>query len=276
MKSPIPKIIWQTYKDSKEDLDKYAQRCMHTWIVNNKSYEHRYLNDEEAGKLILSDYGKEWYELFINVPIGVVRGDIFRYLVIYRYGGVYSDLDTICRDPIDAWINGPIKKQNEYNSIFAAEIVGKQDIITNRVCQWTFASVPESPIFKNIIDNVYIALKNTDWSKIDNLVDAIHYISGPNIFTYSVLNTMGFAKSEEGKYIIDPKVNFASNSDYVNNSKYALENKVHIFGDKYFGIFNRKSVRHLYGGSNENWSLENSNYVQWKKENLNEKLIQKP
>lgn len=267
--TPIPKIIWQTYKDDLETTSIQLQKCVNSWKVNNKDYEHRYYNDNDAAELILKDFGQEWYDLFMNVPLGVIRADIFRYLVIYKYGGIYSDIDTICRVPIDTWITGPAKYEKDYNAIFAAEIVGKDIKVVDRICQWTFASAPNNPIFKNIVDNVFNALKNVDWSKVDNVVDTIHYVTGPNIFSYSILNEMGFAKTINGKYVTDPKLNLCNNSSYINQSEYAINNKVYIYGDKNLGFFNVKAVKHLYAGSNEEWAENNKTYAQWKKQIIN-------
>lgn len=262
----IPKIIWQTYKDDLDKTSIYIQKCVNTWKIYNKDYEHRYFNDQQAGELILKDFGQEWYDLFTNVPLGVIRADIFRYLVIYKYGGIYSDIDTICKVPIDNWINGPEKRKDSYKAIFAAELVGRDVLIADRICQWTFASSPENPIFKNIVDNVFVALKNTNWSKVDDMIKTIHYVTGPNIFSYSILNEMGFAKTIDGTYVIDSRVNLYNNAKYINDSEYAINNKVYIYGDKHVGFFNVKAVKHLYGGSNEQWAENNKDYIQWKKQ----------
>jgi hypothetical protein len=268
-KSSIPKIIWQTYKDDLDGASDQLKKCVNSWVVNNKGYEHRYYNDYDAGQLILKDYGPDWYDLFNTVPLGVIRADIFRYLVIYKYGGIYSDIDTVCKIPIDNWITGPDKYKKDYSAIFAAEIVGKDILIGDRICQWTFAATPNHPIFKNIVDNVYNALKTIKWDEVTDMVEAIHYVTGPNIFSYSVLSEMGFASFKNGKYYSDPKLNLCTNSGYINNSEYSLKNNVYIYGEKHLGFFNMKAVRHMYGGSNEEWAENNKNYVQWKKEAKN-------
>lgn len=264
----IPKIIWQTYKDDLDKTGEQIQRCVKSWKTMNKNYEHRYYNDAQAAELILKDFGKEWYDLFNNVPLGVIRADIFRYLVIYKYGGIYSDIDTVCKIPIDSWITGPDKFKKDYTAIFAAEIVGRDILVVDRICQWTFAAAPNHPILKSIVDNVYNALKETKWEDVTDVVNAIHYTTGPNIFSYSILNEMGFASLKNGIYLSDPKLNLCKNSSYINDSKYAIENKVYIYGDKHLGFFNVKAVKHLYGGSNEEWAENNKDYVQWKKQTI--------
>ena len=39
-----------------------------------------------------------------SLPKNVERADFFRYMVILKYGGVYSDIDTECRRPLSSII----------------------------------------------------------------------------------------------------------------------------------------------------------------------------
>lgn len=263
----IPKIIWQTYKDDLKSIPFQAQRCAATWKKQNRGYQYRYFNDKEAAEIILKDYGKEWHDLFINVPIGVVRGDIFRYLMIYKYGGIYSDIDTVCQVPISEWIDGPVGNKSDYDAIFSTEIF-KGDIYKHyRICQWTFAAAPGMNIFKNIIDRVKYQLETIDWNNVTDVNEAVHYVSGPEVFSFAILEAMGFATDQDGEYQIDKNVDLLENVSYVNNSKYSKDNKIFIYGDQHSGLFNRRAVKHLYAGSSENWN--DGVYVQWKKQTIN-------
>lgn len=259
----IPKIIWQTYKDDFKNIPVQAQKCAATWKKQNRGYKYNYLNDKEAAAIILKDFGQDWHDLFINVPIGVVRGDIFRYLMIYKYGGVYSDIDTTCQIPITEWIDGPVGKKGDYDAIFAVELLKGASQKPYRICQWTFAAKPGLEIFKNVIDNVKIKLETIDWNSIDNVNDAVHYVSGPDIFSLSILESMGFAHKTENGLEPDHKIDLLNNVSMVNNSQYAQDNKIFIYGDEHSGLFNRRAVKHLYAGSSENWN--DGVYVQWKK-----------
>jgi hypothetical protein len=263
----IPKIIWQTYKDDFNKIPVQAQRCANTWKKQNRGYKYNYFNDKEAASLILKDFGQEWHDLFVNVPVGVVRGDIFRYLMIYKYGGVYSDIDTICQIPASEWISGPIDSKGSYNAIFAVELLKGDSQKPYRICQWTFAAVPGLDIFKNIIDRVKIQLETIDWSSVTDINTAVHFVSGPDIFSLSILEEIGFAKEIDGHLVPDKSVDLLNNVSLINNSYYAKENKIFIYGDKHSGLFNRRAVKHMYAGSSENWN--DGTYVQWKKQTIN-------
>ena len=34
--------------------------------------------------------------IFIKLSLKVMKGDLWRYCVVYHYGGIYADADTIC------------------------------------------------------------------------------------------------------------------------------------------------------------------------------------
>jgi mannosyltransferase OCH1-like enzyme len=43
----------------------------------------------------------EFLPTYLSYPSGILRADIWRVLVLYKYGGVYADIDVECLKPID-------------------------------------------------------------------------------------------------------------------------------------------------------------------------------
>ena len=67
-------------------------------------YEHRYWNDSSAEALIREDY--PWFlDAWKNYPYPIQRADSLRYLVLYRYGGIFLDMDLHCRRSL-----GPLRR----------------------------------------------------------------------------------------------------------------------------------------------------------------------
>ena len=262
----IPKIIWQTYKTDFSDLPDTAKRTVQTWKRQNRGYKYKYLNDLEVEDFVLKYYGKDWHSLLLSVPLGVIKADIFRYLVIYQFGGIYTDLDTKCLMPIDTWVRGLRSPYKDYDAVFGAEVVGDGEF-PYRICQWTFAAKPGLEVFKTLIDNVYDALLNTDWSSVNDHNHTVHFTSGPNMFSYSILNHLGFAKTINSEHVYDPKINLLTNVDYLNNHKNTLKNNLYFYGNEHAYMFRRKAVQHMFAGSSEAWN--DGKYVQWKKQSIN-------
>lgn len=97
----VPKIIWQTGKDNFEDLKYPFNLNVETWKKLNPNWEYRYTNQQEKYDQIKSFGDSELIELSENVPHGVFLADIWRYVTIYQFGGVYADLDTAAKISLD-------------------------------------------------------------------------------------------------------------------------------------------------------------------------------
>jgi mannosyltransferase OCH1-like enzyme len=227
----IPKIIWQTYKDPQETLALYMHEAMDTWKNLNPEYEHRYMDDTQAAEFIKNEYGQEWYDIFISLPVGVMRGDLWRYMVIYKYGGVYADLDTECLKPISSWM-----------------IEDKEFIVcpetSDHFCQWTFASTSGNPILKSVLDLIKDRLLNPEYGS----PHFVHTHTGPAIWTDGIMK------------ILDIKVtNLIDDYLLLNSCNNAKLYKFHCYGGEQWRIFHFESVKHIYGS--QKW--DDGNYVQW-------------
>lgn len=237
----IPKVIWQTYQPEYDELPDYIKNVSSTWRTLNPDYEYKYMSDASAEKFILDTYGKDMHELFLNVPVGVMRGDMWRYLVIYEYGGVYTDLDTLCKKPISTWM------KDDKSFILCPEN-------NFHLCQWTFAAEPRHPAIKSVIDLMVDRLSNNpDWNRLH----FVHYHTGPAVWTDGILKYLGVDNSDEK--IID-------NSLVWNTLEKSIESGTFCYGGEDWRIFHMDACQHLYGS--QNW---HDGYEQWIKHPLADK-----
>jgi hypothetical protein len=127
----IPRIIWQTMKTSRVPviLKDYAN----TWIQNNPEYDYRFYDDDDIIEFLKKDF-PDYLEAYNKIKYGASKADLWRYLIIYKYGGVYSDLDCRCINPLRDWVN-PL-------SAYVTQLGENKDF-----CQWLIISVPQNPIF---------------------------------------------------------------------------------------------------------------------------------
>lgn len=227
----ISKIIWQTYKDPFSQLQPYMIDAINTWKTLNPEYEYRYMDDLQAAQFVLEEYGQEWYDIFLNLPLGVMRGDLWRYMVIYKHGGVYADLDTECLNPIKVWL------KEDYDMIVCPET----DI---HFCQWTFAASAGNPILKSVLDTIKEKLLSPEYG----LPHFVHTHTGPSIWTEGINKAL------------DLKVNnLITDYDLLNSSNNAKLYKFYCYGGDNWRIFHFVDVKHIYGS--QKWN--DGNYVQW-------------
>ena len=127
----IPKIIWQTMKSNQVPaiMKKYAD----TWIENNPEYEYRFFDDDDMIDFISSDF-PAYLEAFKKIKYGASKADLWRYLIMYKYGGVYVDMDCQCINPLRQWIDPGARYVTQLG-------------INKDFCQWLIISVPQNPIF---------------------------------------------------------------------------------------------------------------------------------
>jgi mannosyltransferase OCH1-like enzyme len=227
----IPKIIWQTYKLQENELMPYMIEAMDTWKTRNPEYEHRYISDQDAAQFVADNYGKEWFDIFVNVPLGVMRGDIIRYMLIYTYGGVYSDLDTWCLQPISTWM------KEEYDMIICPEN-------DTHLCQWTFAAAPKHPILKSVLDLIKEGFKDPNYEE----EHFVHKLTGPAVWTEGIRQSLDI-----------PRGALLTQMDKIQlKLPKAKKYKFYSYGSDNWRMFHNMAVKHLYGS--QNW---HEGYDQW-------------
>ncbi len=99
----IPRILHQTWRT--RDLPPAFVRFRAGWIAQHPEWEHRLYGDDEC-RAAADALGQPWAALYARLPTAIQRADLFRYLIVYRDGGVYADLDMECHRPLDGLLAG--------------------------------------------------------------------------------------------------------------------------------------------------------------------------
>ena len=89
----FPKIIHQSWKNQnlREDYKKYSQ----TWKDLHPDYEYRLWTDEDNLRLI-EEEDPDFVDDYNSYNHYIKRADAARYYYMYKYGGIYADLDFEC------------------------------------------------------------------------------------------------------------------------------------------------------------------------------------
>src|ERR1700723_370599 len=98
----IPRIIHQTVPDKANLDDLISQNILHLKSMN-RAWDYRLYDDKDCARFIADRYGAvmlSYYES-ITPRYGAARADLFRYLLIYEYGGVYLDIKSTIINPLD-------------------------------------------------------------------------------------------------------------------------------------------------------------------------------
>ena len=100
----IPKIIWQTHKFDLNNMPEPFVKCSSTWINKNIEWEYKYIKNSELPKFVKYNFGNDWYNLFISCPLEIMKVDIWKYMCLYTYGGLYVDADIKPLVPLHKFI----------------------------------------------------------------------------------------------------------------------------------------------------------------------------
>ena len=94
-KYKIPFIIHQTWV-SEESIPPEIKKVMNKNKQKNPNFEFRFYSDDDCYKFIKENYSPEFLEAYnlINPNYSAAKADLFRYLVMYKIGGVYIDIKS--------------------------------------------------------------------------------------------------------------------------------------------------------------------------------------
>jgi len=99
----IPKIIHQTWKS--RSLPDLMRPFAEKWKQLHPSWEYKLWTDI-ANREFIHDHFPEFLNKYDSYPYAIQRVDAIRYLLLYRYGGVYVDLDFECLKNLEPLIDG--------------------------------------------------------------------------------------------------------------------------------------------------------------------------
>lgn len=191
--SKIPKIIHQTYSSSvlPDELESIARDLR----LRNPDWEYRFYDEKARSSFILKNYDSEVYSIYnsINPSYGAARADLFRYLVLYKEGGVYLDIKSSCLVPLSDLIdendeffisNWPnLKGEEFYGAGLLKELKGLEH---GEYQQWYIISKPNSPFLEAVIDKVLSNIKKyTPW-KIGVAKVGVLRLTGPIPYTLAI------------------------------------------------------------------------------------------
>jgi mannosyltransferase OCH1-like enzyme len=101
----IPKIIFKTSWQKRNELPEAIHDVLKTTIILNPEYQLYYFDNDEVGEFMKA-YSERAYNAYKKLKPGAYKADLFRYCVLKKYGGCYSDIghmmhvsfDTICEN----------------------------------------------------------------------------------------------------------------------------------------------------------------------------------
>jgi len=100
------KSILQTWKEKKiQNFPPIYKICQPSWQNNNPDWQYVMYDDNDINQFVKTNFPVYYTNFFCKYKKIILKVDIFRYLYLYKYGGVYSDMDSECLRPLDNLVN---------------------------------------------------------------------------------------------------------------------------------------------------------------------------
>lgn len=103
----IPKRIFQTFIT--KISSKPFQDIIDLWKINNPGYEYTFYDDAACEEFLLKNFPENVLTAYERIVPGAYKKDLWRYCILYIYGGVYIDIDTYSTGRIDDFIDPEIE-----------------------------------------------------------------------------------------------------------------------------------------------------------------------
>jgi Glycosyltransferase sugar-binding region containing DXD motif len=143
----FPKIIHQTWKDEK--VPAFLAPCQESWKRLNPSWEYRLWTDADNDALVRDEF-PSLLDLYRSLPRAIHRADFARVLYLWRFGGLYVDLDIEALRSADELLDDHSCLLSCEPKIHAERLRGAEKI----VCNAAMASAPDHPFWENVIEEI--------------------------------------------------------------------------------------------------------------------------
>lgn len=198
----IPPFIFQTWKSN--TVSPEMAEALGSF-KSQEGYTHVFWTDEYCYAFLLKEFGERYANAYKILVPGAYRADFWRYCILLKFGGVYSDAKSTLLRPL----NEIIRPDDE--------LVIVKDVPGTCILNGFIACIPNHPMLKIVIDMMLDRIEKRDYG-----VDALD-VTGPHLFgrafarwkglpedkvnlEMGLTPTMQFlGRSECKKYIISPE-----------------------------------------------------------------------
>jgi hypothetical protein len=156
----IPERIIQTGANAYPPLRNRA--AMMNIKLLNPSYEYLFFDNTQVDEFINREFPR-YRQVFDSFHYPIQRYDFFRYLVIYRYGGFYFDLDVL----LASGLSGLLK----YGCVFPFEALTVSKFLRDDlgmdwlIGNYAFGAAPGHVFLEAIIENCVRGQRDPKWVK---------------------------------------------------------------------------------------------------------------
>ena len=170
----IPKIIWQTHECDYDNLPDLYKSNSQTWRDAFSDWEYIYHSNVDRDKFV-EEFFPQYLPIFRHIKHGIYKADFWRYLVLYQFGGLYADMDSIYTGPEIIFSNCLTVSTNTYG--FPDDQPYQNAWIV---------SYPKNEVLKMVIDEMVKRINNYKFLEQED--PGINWVlaTGPSMYSYII------------------------------------------------------------------------------------------
>jgi len=221
----IPKIIYKTGPFKEENIPESIKKIFNNTLQNQPEYKIEYYDDDRCREFLNENFPPEILESYDNIIPGAYKADLFRYCLLYKKGGIYTDLPLNFGVPISSLID------HEKNDLVLVNDMAHPTIPDPGIQISFMAAIPNHPVYKKAIEMAVETIKNKEYG-IDELD-----VMGPKFFkrVVDITNT---------KYRVDliQHNNFFLKS--IKNNKLSVQTRISPLSEDIHIVYKHKAEEH--------------------------------
>lgn len=195
----IPALLHQTIA-STPDLNAELAANVARLKDLQRGWTHTLYDDRDIESFINAEYGERMLRHYarINPRYGAARADFFRYLLLYRRGGVYLDIKSTVDQPLTQtiadndvyvlshWDNAPGRPYENWGIYPGCEGRGEFQ-------QWHIIAAPGHPFLQAAISAVIRNIALYDFARDGAGKRAVVGVTGPLAYTRAIMPILALA-----------------------------------------------------------------------------------
>jgi inositol phosphorylceramide mannosyltransferase catalytic subunit len=197
----IPKNIYQLVED-KTKIHPDFQKNIDFLKEQNPDWNHIIMDDNDM-IVYMNKYYPDMISYYdkINPKYGAARADFFRYLLMYREGGVYFDIKSAGRFPLSVIL----EENDEYILAHFSDNIHKEylNYPLGEFQQWHIICRPKHPFLKNVIEKVKNNIQNYHIEQdFRNCIgkDGVLKVTGPLAYSKAIIPILHDHPHREAKF----------------------------------------------------------------------------
>lgn len=151
---PIPRILHQLWPDANVPT-RYAL-LQQTWRRHHPDWDFRLWTDRDLLDLVERCY-PELASIYRGYAANICRADLGRYLVLHRFGGVYTDMDCECLRPVAPLLEGTGFVIGAEPEEHLAEAIAVESGLPKIVCASFIACLPDHDFWPHVFGHIRAA-----------------------------------------------------------------------------------------------------------------------